>query len=288
MAVAPGPVHYRPQSALSSHMRYRTPMAAPSTSFSPIPPTQQQHYPVAQPLPRYATPSAFDHPDSTSPSGGEATSSAYPPPSTNMSYPLHLSHSSYGTLPPTQNPLYTQQPLQRPPLERAVESVQASLAALRERIEGLEGSGSNPTLSRQNLPLPNSRGTLSPNDNSNHPRRREFIWDPAHMGLWSFVLVPASHSLSFLHTLLAFILQPLPSGGRGGSTRSTVVRRLALDASFVFTVFWVITRAWKASGVRRREVYRALGGVWAAILGTGLEASGVATRPKRIMVDRGV
>jgi hypothetical protein len=62
-----------------------------------------------------------------------------------------------------------------------------------------------------------------------------------------------------------------------------VVRRLFLDASFVLAVLGLTRWMWRKTGLRRREVYVALGVLWRALVG-----SDAAPRKGRKMVDRGV
>ncbi|KAF8305386.1 hypothetical protein DL93DRAFT_356924 [Clavulina sp. PMI_390] len=297
----------RPASGIS---RYRTPMGMstgipasytpPIGGFSGHPNSAMPHImhqppiPPSQPLPRYATPSAFSPPSddrnlsSTSPS----IPSSYP--TASLSYPPHLSHSQTqpyafrGNVGPNpQSPPVNDTPSAEastsPPghLEHAVESVQASLAALRERLEGLEVHtfGSNPTLL-----VRHPDGTESGADGSGS----EFVWDPKSMGLWSIVFVPATHVLTRIRYVLVLILSSpasqrvLGRGGRrpGGIDVRAIVRRLVLDATFVVVAFHLLKAAWRASGVRRREVVKALRLVWFALVGK--------PAPRRIMIDRGV
>ena len=58
-----------------------------------------------------------------------------------------------------------------------------------------------------------------------------------------------------------------------------IIRRLVLDASFMIALYMAARAGWRASGMRRREVLKALRLVWLALLGG---------KPKRVLVDRGV
>ncbi|THH12917.1 hypothetical protein EW146_g7255, partial [Bondarzewia mesenterica] len=133
----------RPQSSLSSH-RYRTPMAGSLMMTPPSIPV-----PAIQPHPGFETPSAFAGPSSAS-----LPSSSYHP-HTTTSYDDQFArdlptpqHHVFPNQPVTYRvpsaPLSTRQyaygprPASRLALERAVESVQAHLAALTERIDTLE------------------------------------------------------------------------------------------------------------------------------------------------------
>lgn len=304
----------RPGSGVS---RYRTPMGMstgvpasytpPIGGFSGQPhPTHQLQQPLpglppAQPLPRYATPSAFSPPtdDRNLSSASPSIPSSFP--TTSLSYPAHLSHSQFQPYsfrapggaasnlpPPGVPPSISQSGLQ---IEQAVESMQASLAALRERLEGLEthAFGSNASLVPRIIGgssspaggVPGSGGGLPANTSELH-------WDPHQMGLWSIVLVPATHVVNQIKYVLILILSnSSPHRGRGGGGRResgidarAIVRRLILDTSFVVAVFMATRAAWRASGLRRREVLKALQLVWVALIG----------RPasRRIMVSRGV
>lgn len=308
----------RPASGVS---RYRTPMGmsagVPATYTPPVGgftthPThghQAQHshqpsIPSAQPLPRYTTPSAFSPPTDERNLSSASPSIPSSFPTTSLSYPAHLSHSQIqpyafrgpisannqpSPIIPTSSAL-TSRSQSGQHLEHAVESVQASLAALRERLDGLETHtyGSNPSLAiRQpggaSSPAAGNNGGAS----SNTPG---LVWDPHSMGLWSVVFVPATHLANQLKYILILILSSPASQrqtGRSSSRRSSggidvraILRRLVLDASFVLAAFAVSRAAWRASGIRRREVLRALQLVWVALIGR--------PAPRRVLVDRGV
>jgi len=122
------------------------------------------------------------------------------------------------------------------------------------------------------------------------------------MGLWSLVTGPLArivHSLRALALFLAYVpvedehehaardpRHRLYSRGKRLPVSSPVllvVRRLFLDVSFVLTVLGLARWMWRKTGLRRREVYVALGVLWRAVLG-----SETAPRKGRNMVDRGV
>jgi hypothetical protein len=301
----------RPGSGVS---RYRTPMGMstgvpasytpPVGGFSAHPhanhQVQQPQIPPAQPLPRYSTPSAFSPPtdDRNLSSASPSIPSSFP--TTSLSYPAHLSHSQFqpysfrapggvaGNLPPPSLlPSSSQSGLQ---IEQAVESVQASLAALRERLEGLEthAFGSNASLVPRIIGGSSSpAGGVSGSGSGLPANTPELHWDPHQMGLWSIVLVPATHVVNQIKYALILILSnPSPQRGRGGGRRESgidaraIVRRLILDASFVVAAFMAARAAWRASGIRRREVLKALQLVWVALIGR--------PTPRRILVSRGV
>lgn len=161
----------------------------------------------------------------------------------------------------------------RPQLERAVESVQASLAALRERLEGLEAIsyGSNASFPARGI----GSGSSPLGNGGGHG-----TWDPSNIGLWSLVLVPLTRLANQFRYVLILLTKPPPPPvrGRSGSNLHAIVRRLVLDASFVLTLAAVFHTVWRRTGIRRREVYKALKLVWIALMG----------RKERIMVDRGV
>ena len=60
-----------------------------------------------------------------------------------------------------------------------------------------------------------------------------------------------------------------------------VIRRLFLDLSFVLAVLAVMKVGWRRSGLRRKEIYIALGVLWRVVMGG---RTGVVRR----MVDQGV
>lgn len=309
----------RPSSGVS---RYRTPMGmsagAPASYTPPVggfpahphanhqaPQSHQPQILPAQPLPRYSTPSAFSPPtdDRNLSSASPSIPSSFP--TTSLSYPAHLSHSHFqpysfrgpggaanSRQPPGVFSSSEQHPLSQSglPIEQAVESMQASLAALRERLEGLEthAYGSNPALVPRILDGSSSPAGGVPGSGNGLPARtHELHWDPHHMGLWSIVLVPAAHVVNQIKYVLILILSnPSPQRGRGSGGRRdgginvrAIARRLILDASFVVAAFMAARAAWRASGIRRREVLRALQLVWVALIGRP---------PRRMMVDRGV
>ncbi|KAF8511167.1 acyl CoA binding protein-domain-containing protein [Gautieria morchelliformis] len=313
-AASQGEPGYRPPSSLSSH-RYRTPMAG--STFSPAPPI----VPATQPMPGFTTPSAFGGSASPAAVPSSATAStfmiagSYPPSS---AYPPHLAHTpvsprnidprsqlhAHNIIPqrsstyPTEAFLPGQIDL-RAPVERAVERVQAHIAALTERVEMLEaitGRRQIPTLSSSTLlPLGSSRSFLG------GPLGPGRIWDPSQMGLWSFVISPLARIVESLQVLTLFIAYVpvedehhhirdpryrFSARGRRLSISTPVllvVRRLLLDASFILTVFGMAGWVWRKTGLRRREVYAALGVLWRALLG-----SDAAPHSGKRMVDKGV
>lgn len=150
-------------------------------------------------------------------------------------------------------------------LEHAMESMQAHIAALTERIDTLESSfatHSNPQAqSSVSLPSRASSGRGSPADSGSVSQ--VFEWDIDDMGLWTLVLRPLLQNLSFLQRLLLFFLK----SGQGRSPLLIVVRRLCLDISFVMVVVGVLRTAWIKTGTRRREVAAALVLLWGAVTG---------------------
>lgn len=270
----------RPQSSLSTH-RYRTPMASMMMSSPPF----GTAVPPSQPMPPFETPSAFEGEPNVSP-----VPSAYP---TTVSYPAHLAHSSrsgmtpphnqypgFKPLPMRQQPLQpgmTPRPLSLPVLERAVESVQAHLAALTERIESLESS----SFLRSTGSLPGSRspgwvgtgrgGSRSPLGGS---RGADDFWQTEDMGMWTMVLTPLSRAFALFGQLMNFLAK-----SERRSPALVIIRRLLLDLSFLLCMLAMLRWAWRKSGVRRREVKYALRVLWRAMLGH--------TQP-RVLVDRAV
>uniref|UniRef100_A0A0W0FL07 ACB domain-containing protein n=1 Tax=Moniliophthora roreri TaxID=221103 RepID=A0A0W0FL07_MONRR len=259
-------VNARPQSSMSSH-RYRTPLAG--SLASPPPAHTQGIHPIPhiQPLPGFETPSAFAEPSPTS-----IPSSLYPESSRGMDSPS-MAMPMYGPHPyrsQSQSLPMGQYGVVRPAsslaLERALESMQAQLAAFNERLETLESN--SPAASRTRLSGGNTPGRASPDD------RGSIEWDTDDLGLWSFLVNPTLRTVQLLRNIAQFF-------AKNESNRSPsmiVLRRLCLDASFLLCFLALFRMIWRKSGVRRREVNAALVVLWRALLG----------RRERLLVDRGV
>lgn len=265
-------VSVRPQSSLSSQVRYRTPRGS---SYAPTPVNATPIAPP-QPLPRYATPSAFA-PVPLPPPGP-------PGPPTIASYPTSMSYSA----PPMQQPImtgmtgssvphtYTRSAtlahglqMTRTPLEKAVEAMQASLAALHERMDSMEAAlyGHSPQTGSVQTPG-GRRGIVSPLRGPMgyfNAATGGTPFDPHQTGAWSIILVPMARILGRVKQLMYFLLYP-PEPSKS-TARLIVIRRLFLDASFVVSVLAAIRAIWRVTGIRRREVALALIGVWYAITG---------------------
>lgn len=252
----------RPQSSLSGR-HYRTPMAG-SSIMSPPPP----HIPASQPMP-ILTSSAFAGDTNMT---GSVPTSYYRPPSTSLNpvmdprrvmSPQHTHYPTQPLIPP-----YPQEP--QSTLERALESVQAHVAALTERLEVLEARTparrSTSSLSQSNSPAHQDRNGYFP-----HGHR---YWGTENWGLWSLVLNPVSRCLEVIHQLTTFFMNTNME-----SPALTIVRRLALDVSFLVCVLTIFKLLWRKSGLRRREVLAALVALWRAIAGTNRD---------RRLVDKGV
>lgn len=261
-------VSVRPQSSLSSQVRYRTPMAS---SYAPTPVNATPIAPL-QPLPRYATPSAF---------APVPLPPGPPGPPTIASYPASMSYSA----PPMQQPSmtgssvphgYTRSAtlahglqITRTPLEKAVEAMQASLAALHERMDSMEAALYGHSPQAGSVQTPGARRSIV------SPMRGPMGYfnagtggipfDPHQTGAWSIVLVPLARILGRVKQLVYFLLYP-PEPSKS-TARLIVIRRLFLDASFLVSVLAAIRAIWKVTGIRRREVALALIGVWYAITG---------------------
>ena len=297
--------------------------------------------PNVQPMPAYETPSAFEGPSppasstmalhtSTDTTMGSSLTSPYvnvnPHPYPAAMYPGHPSYR--GPLPQpssssasaSHNHGHTQSQQQivsgsggpismassganvvRSPIERAVESVQAHLAALQERIEALEARSMVRSNSQHSLfgglgnivrGSPSGSGHVwASGSGYGHGRDDSWWWnwdpeyfDREHMGLWSVALVPLARLTRFLLRVLAFLIQRDPRTGFGGpgqimSPGQLVLRRLLLDASFLVCAAVVARLGWRRSGARRREVVRALRGLWGALAGRPMD---------RVLVERGV
>jgi hypothetical protein len=320
----------RPGSVTSSQNRYRTPMGGSSVFHGngsnvavnnmnmPIP----TGTPTMQPLPEHPTPSAFDPSHSSSPpplplgnrlSGGSQRSlSPYRPASVSASNAGRLQHQGSGAFrgtpsfqrnfaPGQQHRLQQGQP-ERPTLERAVESMQASLAALHERLEALENTLSYSTSIGAGLPAGSRTSIVSHGRNASSPNgaRRGggasptygsasgAPWDPSNMGLWSLVLKPLSRVEHNFRALFHFLIHGDDESGsemisfgarrRERSPLLLVLRRLFLDLSFIICCLVILKSIWRKTLLRRRDILLALGDVWRAVLGQ--------KRP-RVMVSTG-
>jgi hypothetical protein len=279
----------RPLSSLSamSGNRYRTPMGSVLTS--PPPSNHSVHtlhgVPNQQPMPRYETQSAFDDAATVNNDNFNIATT---------SYPAHLAHSSgnsdsghRGQDPRmTPDPVYgrpgsvvhsapTQGQLRsgsRPALERAVENVQSHLAALSERLETLEISRS----SIRTRPAHSPRDSHSPNRFGSPSSPEALAFDLDDMGLWSLILQPLAKLLASVRRAAAFL-----AVNENRSPTFVVIRRLFLDLSFVLAVLAVAKVGWRRTGLRRKEIYVALGFLWSAVTG------GRTGRVRR-MVEQGV
>lgn len=272
----------RPASAMSSQMRYRTPMAQ-SLAFSPTPTMQTSVLPPPpppQPIHRYTTPSAFAQP-APLPQGPPSTAS-YPPSMSYVQQPIPtgssgLQFDAYSG----RGSVVQHTPTQRIPLERAIEATQTSLAALNERLDALESGIHTATPPHATLQVSGQRSRVgSPQQGfpSSFFPGGPHSFDPHQMGAWSMILVPLSRVIGPFQRLMLFLAFP-PDPNRT-STRRIIIRRLVLDASFALTVLTVLRSLWRATGMRRREVLIALLGVWHAIAGT--------PRRTRVLVDKAV
>lgn len=262
-----------------------------SVLTSPPPPNHSVHglhnVPNQQPMPRYETQSAFDDAATVNNDNFNIATTSYPP---------HLAHSSrnsdsgyecQGQVPrmtsehvyrrpgsvvhsaPTQGQL---RPGSRSTLERAVENVQSHLAALSERLETLEISQS----SIRARPAASPRDSHSPNRFGTASSSRELIFDLDDMGLWSLILQPLAKLLASARNVVAFL-----AVNENRSPTFVVIRRLFLDLSFVLAVLAVAKVGWRRTGLRRKEIYVALGVLWGAVAG------GRTGRTRR-MVEQGV
>jgi hypothetical protein len=253
----------------------------------PVHPVHTLHtVPSQQPMPRYETQSAFEDIATVNNDNLNVATT---------SYPAHLAHSSrnsdsgYGhremDVRITSDPLYRRpgsavpsvppQGQLRPGsglmLERTVENVQSHLAALSERLETLEISRSSartrPATSPRDLNSPNRFGS---------PSSEELIFDLDDMGLWSLLLQPLAKLLASVRGVAAFL-----AVNENRSPTFVVIRRLFLDLSFVLAALAVAKVGWRRSGLRRREIFVALGVLWRAFTG------GRTGRVRR-MVEQGV
>ncbi|KAF9452413.1 ACBP-domain-containing protein [Macrolepiota fuliginosa MF-IS2] len=263
------PLH-RSHSFSSAH-RYQTPLAGSLLSQTPLGGSVHGGVPPVQPLPTFETPSAFPAPALMSTPGSVFNVPAGPGSYTSSHYghrDAPRAHSQ-SVPPPLQTtfPGGPVRPASRISLERVIENVQAHLAALTERLETLESRSLHNSASSSFRGSPkrasygqesglSSSGRL-PGRGSPHP-----IWDLNDLGMWSYVLNPISHVISFLHKLAHFF-----ASGEDRSPTRVIIRRLCLDLSFLMCVLTIIGAVWKRSGMRRREVKAALVVLWRAIVG---------------------
>lgn len=279
----------RPQSSISSH-RYRTPMASMMMS----PPTLGIGVPPTQPMPTFETPSAFEGGPGSPIHSYPTSSVSYPgnqsvPPRTDLISPpnVYPSQPSYRNVGARSVRTYalqsgmsqrgmTPRPSSRPILERAIENVQAHLAALTERIESLEGlvhRSTNSFASQSGVRSPGWSGAGRGGSPTGGPREDD-TWNVDDMGMWSIILNPLARVTTLFRTLMTFI-----ASNDNHSPTMVVIRRLFLDISFLLFVLAIARMTWRRSGMRRREVLNALGGLWRALLGQ---------RRPRVLVDRAV
>lgn len=264
----------RPQSSHSSR-RYRTPMASVMMS----PPPASTSVPPTQPMPRYEAASAY------------AESSSAPPVSYTATPPFQPGHAAHlsrvlspDRLPPpfrssSQQPEYAGRPyaLQggggapRGALERAVENVQAHLAALSERMDALENIAHRSTSS-----LASPAGARSPRWNRGASPvgagHEPFTFED--MGMWSVVLNPVAAAVARVRRLVDFLLY-----ADNRSPTLVVLRRLILDVSFLLCVIMLSRGVLRRSGARRQALSGVLRAIWAVVVGHQVP---------RTLVDRGV
>jgi len=267
------PTIVRPRSSHSSQYRYRTPVAQSNAAFSPThspgiqgPTPVVAGVPLTQPQPRYAAPSAF------APLAQQASALAFSPQPVHPLHPTyhhpHMLGSDVMAPYPTHGMPY--QDVVRPPqgtmgLERAIVDIQASLAALRERMETMEQGGSFASYSSRQSP-PRRHSPLHP--------MLPFNLDPRSFGAWSVVLTPLARSVVSTRRMLEVVRR---------NPTLTIVRRLMLDISFLLALVGVLRACWRRFGGRRKEVISALGGLWIAVVN-----GGQVPRRDRILVDRGI
>ena len=256
----------RSSSSLSFSSRYKTPQTGSFALSSP--PPRRMSVPPMQPLPNFATPSAFTDPQTTvaytsSTSYAALLSSRDPASQSHPADPPYRSHTTTSRHSTTTGaylrpPSQTAAPVS---LEYAMENVQAHIAALTERIDTLESSLATHTQPQAISSPRTSSGRGSPADSRSVSQVSE--WDIEDMGLWTLVLKPLFRNLSYLQRLLVFFLK----GGQDRSPVLVIVRRLCLDISFVMVVLSLLRTVWIKSGTRRKEVGTALTILWAAVTG---------------------
>jgi hypothetical protein len=269
----------RPLSSLSGQ-RYRTPMTG---SMIVSPPPMNRRVPPQQPLPIYETRSAFND-DIREWNDVAAATTTYPrhlAPSSRsdaggISAQSHTQALRGGVIaPPDRQPSapLPSRVTSRLSIERAVENVQANLAALTERLESLE-STIQARRSTASLSPGGSRSPLHASSSNDGRAGRLYVWDLDDMGLWSIVLQPISRVVEGMRHVIAFL-----AVNESRTPTFVIVRRLFLDLSFILCVLAVLKLGWRRSGLRRGEISKALGVLWRAILGE--------RRPRR-MIDQAV
>ncbi|KZT62148.1 ACBP-domain-containing protein [Calocera cornea HHB12733] len=272
----------RPMSSVS---RYRTPMTQSiqlpmsERTTSPPPPMpliQQFSAPVlpsSQPIPRHATPSAYavvtsgsSQPVSSRTSVGYGPSATAPPVATAFpAYPHPYGHiRTQQGYPDTSSASGVPFPVApgapsigrapRPPLERALESMQASLAALHERLESIESAAIG---EREGSPILSGVRSRQNSGVGGRPRRPRWA---ESWGMWGIVLSPFSYALSLLQRSVSFILS---NETFRRSPVLAIVRRLFLDLSFLLTLAALARYAWRRSGLTKRDVKRLVLHAWA-------------------------
>ncbi|KAF8709497.1 Acyl CoA binding protein, partial [Rhizoctonia solani] len=279
---ANSPQIVRPRSSLSSQYQYRTPAAPSNINYSPThshaeqgPTPVMAGIPLTQPQPRYAAPSAF------APLSQQGSALAFSPQQPTLS--LHPAYHPH--VPPSEamasyrghpHPTYQDAPRSRSPprgtsmgLERAIIDIQASLSALRERMETIEQGGSftSSYSSRHRQSPPRRHSPLHP--------MLPFNIDPRSFGAWSVILTPLARSVVSTRQMLQVVRR---------NPTMIIIRRLMLDISFLLALLAVIRACWRRFGGRRHEVISALGGIWVALVNGGKASA----RRERILVDRGI
>lgn len=239
---------------------------------------QPTNLPSAQQPSGFETLSAFAEPRPAS-----QPPAVYPPgfyaghyPKLTWSSPTHLASSGFREQPmqiPGRSYGTPTRPASRPTLERAIENVQAHLAALNERLESLESMSGHPHQSSVSLPTRNSSPRFRSGGLGSPADRGDYEWDLDDLGMWSLILSPVTRVGAALRLLARFFATS------EHSPTLIIVRRLCLDASFLFCVLWILRSIWRKTGMRRREVTLALKILGRAILGRQQE---------RNLVNRGV
>lgn len=144
-------------------------------------------------------------------------------------------------------------------LEGSVERLQIQLAAVTERLGTLESR----SLVSNFGPAPQGAGRSTWLSGQGGAQPEAPQWDIDDLGLWSLVLNPLSRGMLRLRELAIFLAR-----NEHRSPSMTIVRRLCLDVSFIFSVVIILRGLWIRSGVRRREVKVALIILWRAIVGS--------------------
>jgi hypothetical protein len=219
-----------------------------------------------QPMPLYSAPSAFDRDDTRMTSIPLYMS----PPAPLAQFSMESGIYPSGSLPPIGPPVNSLHFASSPALDRVIENIQGHIASLSERIDKLEND------SRRNL-------SLQPLTSNNDPSRVRILpidprrWDASKIGLWSIIFRPLSRVMSrvmsTMSSVVEFLLGPTYAHGPAHpgltfpSPVLVIIRRLTLDATFIFMGFAITRYIYRRNGIRRRAIEVAFRNLFLAMIG---------------------